>query len=387
MPRSPARPTSAPPTAPAPVPARPRQTVLVLQGGGALGAYQLGVCEALAERGIVPDWVIGTSIGAINAALLAGNAPADRLPRLQAFWERVAQPDGDLGRWVDAQYTRPWTDASTVSRGIPGFFRPRPEAWWWPQAPVGVEQAAYYSTDPLRETLTTLIDPAVLAAPGMRLTVGAVGVTSGRMRYFDSRDEAGGLQPAHILASGALPPAFPAVRIGDEAYWDGGLYSNTPIEVVFDDHPRRNALIFAVNVWHAQGPEPASVNAVLAREKDIQYASRHESHIARQKQIHHLRKVIRELSRHLGPAAAADAEVQALSAWGCGTTMHVAHLEAPALPGETASKDIDFSRGGITARRDAGRRDALRMLDLAPWQTTVDPLAGVVEHRLPERLQ
>lgn len=381
MPRSPA-PVPAPSTPAAA--AAPRQTVLVLQGGGALGAYQLGVYQALHERGIEPDWVIGTSIGAINAALLAGNAPGQRLARLQAFWGRVAQPDGEFAGWVDAVFTQPWANANTVARGIPGFFRPRPEAWWWPQAALGVEQAAYYSTEPLRETLAELLDPARLAAPSMRLTVGAVAVATGRMCYFDSRDEPGGLNVAHILASGALPPAFPAVRIGDAAYWDGGLYSNTPIEAVFDDHPRRNSLIFAVNVWHAEGPEPASINAVLAREKDIQYASRHDSHIARQKQIHHLRRVIRELSRHLGPSAAADAEVKALAAWGCGTTMHVAHLEAPALTGETASKDIDFSADGIAARRDAGRRDALRMLDLAPWQAGADPLAGVVEHRLPD---
>ena len=375
MPRS--RPSTASPA--------PRQTVLVLQGGGALGAYQLGVIEALLERGIEPNWVIGTSIGAINAALVAGNTPAQRLARLRAFWARVEQPDGDFAAWVDAALTRRWHDTTTVAQGIPGFFRPRPEAWWWPQARVGVEQAAYYSTDPLRATLGELLDPALLAAPAIRLTMGAVAVASARMQYFDSRDTAGGLAIDHVLASGALPPAFPAVRIGDVAYWDGGLCSNTPIEAVFDDRPRRNSLIFAVNVWHAEGPEPTSVDQVLAREKDIQYASRHDSHIARQKQIHHLRRVIRELSAHLGSRAVESPAVRELASWGGGTTMHVAHLEAPVLPGEGASKDIDFSASGIRARRAAGRRDALQMLEAAPWEEPADPLAGVVEHRLPGR--
>ncbi|HEU4921945.1 MAG TPA: patatin-like phospholipase family protein, partial [Burkholderiales bacterium] len=205
----------------APHPARlgPRakgQIVLVLQGGGALGAYQAGVYEALCGAGIEPDWVIGTSIGAINAALIAGNAPENRLPRLREFWKRVEQ-DSPLASLI------------TFASGIRAFFVPRPLRWGGVHARVGLDEASYYNTAPLRETLSQLVDLDMLGKQ-MRLTVGAVNVRTSRMRYFDSRDERVGLE--HVMASGALPPAFPAIRIDGEPYWDGGVYSNTPIEAV-----------------------------------------------------------------------------------------------------------------------------------------------------------
>jgi len=153
------------------------------------------------------------------------------------------------------------------------------------------------------------------------------------------------------VASGALPPAFAAVRIDGEPYWDGGIYSNTPIEAVLDDNPRRDSLIFAVNVWHQTGPEPESIWDVMGRQKDIQFASRADSHIARQKQIHRLRHVIRELTRQLPGSKQSDENVKELAAWGCGTTMHVAHLVAPRLDGEDLTKDIDFTPAGVRAPR------------------------------------
>lgn len=183
------------------------------------------------------------------------------------------------------------------------------------------------------------------------------------------------------MASGALPPAFPAVRIDGEPYWDGGLYSNTPLEAVFDDSPRRSALVFAVNVWQQSGPEPQTITQVLARQKDIQYASRDESHIARQQQLHRLRHIIRAMHKQMPPKLRDDPEVQALADWGCGTTMHVVRLLAPALPGEDASKDIDFSLAGITARRQAGYADTIGMLQRAPWTTPADPLEAVVVYQ------
>lgn len=358
------------------------QTVLVLQGGGALGAYQLGVYKALNERGVEPDWVIGTSIGAINAALIAGNPPARRLERMTAFWQRVEQRDHVLADWFDLTLGQTLANAGTITQGVDGFFSPRPGVWLCPQLPVGVEQASYYSTEPLRETLAELLDPALLAEPPIRLTVGAVGVASGKMHYFDSSVAATRLQIDHIVASGALPPAFGAVRIGDEAFWDGGIYSNTPIEAVFNDHPRRSGLIFAVNVWHQTGPEPSSITEVMARQKDIQYASRHESQIEQQKKLHHLRHVIRELSLRLDTGAAKTPSARELAGWGCGTTMHIAHLNAPRLSAEDASKDIDFSASGIRIRSEAGHRDTLEMLDRADWLKPHAELEGVIEHHL-----
>nr|HET7858205.1 patatin-like phospholipase family protein [Caldimonas sp.] len=356
----------------------PGQVVLVLQGGGALGAYQVGVYQALHEAGIEPEWVIGTSIGAINASLICGNRPEHRLDRLNAFWQQVEQ-QGAIASAFDPFGVGPMLGTmTTVMRGIPSFFTPNLLAWRGARAAAGVEQASYYSTAPLRATLGELVDWEYLCDCRTRLTVGAVNVCSGRMRYFDSRKEPLGVD--HVMASGALPPAFGAIRIDGEPYWDGGIYSNTPIEAVLDDKPRRDSLIFAVNVWHQTAPEPESIWEVMSRQKDIQYASRADSHIARQKQIHRLRHVIRELTRQLPAAKQADAKVQELASWGCGTQMHVAHLLAPRVDSEDHTKDIDFTPNGIRVRRDAGYADTMRMIERAPWTAPADPIEGVIEH-------
>jgi NTE family protein len=360
--------------------AMPGQIVLVLQGGGALGAYQVGVYRALHEAGIEPDWVIGTSIGAINAALIAGNQPGHRLERLHSFWDQVEQlaPLGVPLGWIGMGSLL--ANMSTVARGITAFFTPNLAALCGTQAKVGVEAASYYSTAPLRETLNRLVDFEHLRASGTRLTVGAVNARSGAMRYFDSREEK--LVADHVMASGALPPAFPAVRIDGEPYWDGGIYSNTPIEAVLDDNPRRNSLIFAVNVWHQAGPEPESIWQVMGRQKDIQFASRADSHITRQKQIHRLRHVIRELHAQIPGKAHDSAAAKELASWGCGTTMHVAHLVAPRLDGEDHTKDIDFTAAGVRMRLQAGYADTLKMIERSPWEEPADPIEGVIEHTL-----
>ncbi len=358
----------------------PGRVVLVLQGGGALGAYQIGVYEALHDAGIEPEWVIGTSIGAINGALIAGNRPKDRLERLLAFWEQVEQAPHSGGFFDAFGIGQKIANMNTVARGIPSFFTPNPAAMLGSSAALGVERAAYYCTAPLRRTLGELVDfGQVNDDRSTRLTVGAVNVKSGVMTYFDSGKTR--IEADHVMASGALPPAFGAIRIDGEPYWDGGIYSNTPIEAVLDDNPRRDSLIFAVNVWHQADEEPRSIDQVVARQKDIQFASRADSHIAKQKQIHRLRHVIRELSKELSPARQASARVKELSAWGCGTTVHVAHLVAPRVHGETQSKDIDFSRSGIATRREAGYADTLRMIERSPWQQSCDPIEGVIEYR------
>lgn len=351
----------------------PGQVVLVLQGGGALGAYQVGVYEALHEAGIEPDWVIGTSIGAINGAVIAGNRPEDRLPRLRELWARFQQQP----QFQALQYF------STFVQGIPGFFSPRLPAWGGWQARVGLDAASYYSTVPLQETLASLIDVGVLNTAHPRLTVGAVNVKTGALRYFDSRDRALGLD--EVMASGALPPGFPAIRVEGEAYWDGGLYSNTPLEAVLDDHPRRDSVIFSVNVWQPTGHEPESIWQVMAREKDIRYATRDDSHIARQKQIHRLRHVIRELAKDLPAEERNTPKCRELAAWGCGTLMHVVRLLAPTLQGEDYMKDLDFSATGIRSRCEAGLADARRMIERAPWDAPVDPMEGVIVHELSAR--
>jgi NTE family protein len=357
------------------------QSVLVLQGGGALGAYQGGVYEALHEAGLEPDWVIGTSIGAINGALIAANEPKARVERLREFWRRVVQDAPLFAPTLWPGLGEAAAHLSTLTRGVPGFFEPRLPTWGGVSAPVGVDLASYYSTAPLRETLSELLDLEILAKKKPRLTMGAVNVPKGEMHYFDNREMELGLD--HVMASGALPPWFPAIRIGGEAYWDGGVYSNTPVEVVFDDNPRRDALIFAVNVWQPTGPEPQSIWQVMGRQKDIQYASRADSQIARQKQIHRLRRIIHELAKNI-PKEKQDS-VAAHAAWGCQTRMHVVRLLAPALASEDYWKDIDFSSAGISARWQAGLEDARRMIADAPWKAPVDPMEGVVVHELSSR--
>jgi NTE family protein len=354
------------------------QVALVFQGGGALGAYQAGVYHALNEGGIDPDWIIGISIGAINACIIAGNAPDNRLPRLREFWRRVKHHP--LSALAGAT---PWfgpyaSNAFTIACGVKGFFEPNAFALLGPHVPLGAEYAAYYNTAPLERTLLELVDFDILNNGKTRLTVGAACVRTGAMRYFDSREMP--LTVKHIMASGALPPAFPAVRIDGQLYWDGGVLSNTPVERVFDDNPRRSGVVFAVHMWNPQGAEPDTIWKVLSREKDIRYASRAHSHIMRQKQIHKLRHVINELSKLLPNDVRADQAVRELEGYGCSTVLHVVRLLAPTLAGDDHSKDIDFSPGGIRHRWDAGYIDTTRVIIDRPWTRHVDPLEGFVLH-------
>jgi NTE family protein len=361
------------------LPADIGQVVLVLQGGGALGAYQVGVYQALHEAGIEPDWVIGTSIGAINASLIAGNDMADRLSRLREFWSRVQQ-----GPFHQAMAPLPLfgglvANWLTVAGGIPGFFKPNPFAFAGLHIPLSAGSAAFYSTEPLERTLNELVDFTRVERHAVRLTVGAANVRTGEMCYFDSRDRQ--VNAKHVIASGALPPAFPAVRIDGDLYWDGGILSNTPVEAVFDDYPRRSSLVFVVHLWNPDGSEPETIWQVLNRQKDIQYASRAVSHTARQKQqLHRLRHVISELVKQIPEQLRQTPEVRSLAEYGCLTRMHVVRLLAPTINGEDHTKDIDFSPGGIRARSAAGYADTSRVIAMAPWEGEFDPMEGVILH-------
>ncbi len=356
------------------------QVVLVFEGGGALGAYQVGVYQALHEAGIEPDWVIGTSIGAINASIIAGNKPEDRMAKLDAFWSQVQTPSMPLH---DAS---PWgasvRNLNTVSNGVSGFFKPNPLAMMYNKANLGTYSAGYYSTAPLADTLAGLIDLDRLNDPATtRIALGAVNVKNGRMRYFDSRDDA--ISIATVMASGALPPAFPAVEVGGEPYWDGGIYSNTPVEAVMNDRPRRNSLIFSAHLWLADGPAPQSVWESMGRAKDIQFASRIDNFVEEERKLHRLRHVVNLLGKHLPASAMKDPKVRELLSWGCSTTMHLCRMYAPRLDGEDHCKDIDFSALGIALRREAGYRNTLKMLEEQPWKREHDPLEGVLMYGTP----
>ncbi|MGH6931864.1 MAG: patatin-like phospholipase family protein, partial [Dongiaceae bacterium] len=330
------------------------------------------------EAGIEPDWMIGTSIGAINASLIAGNEVQNRLPALEEFWQRMT----DKSFWhawpAWQQMAQSLSYLKTVSSGIPGFFEPNPLARWGPHVPLGADRAGYYSTAPLEKTLLELVDFPLINRCKPRLTVGAAQVRTSQMRYFDGRDMEIGVK--HIMASGALPPAFPAVRLDGELYWDGGILSNTPTEVVFDDNPRRNSLIFAVHMWNPTGPEPETILDVTHRQKDIQYSSRVANHIARQMQTHRLRHVIKQLVGYIPEELRNSETVRELAGYGCLTRMHVVRLLAPRVENEDHTKDVDFSPSGIRTRWEAGYADASRAIEQAPWQGEFGPLDGVILH-------
>ncbi|MCB1894946.1 MAG: patatin-like phospholipase family protein [Zoogloeaceae bacterium] len=355
----------------------PLRNVLLLQGGGALGAYQLGVIEALLAGGKTPAWVVGTSIGAINGALLAGNQPHRRLERLRSFWETVSHGTARGEDPAAAGLIGLWQAWRTIVGGQPGFFFPRVGSYF----PLGLRTepgtASYYDVAPLRRTLENLVDFDFLAHSPIRLSVGAVDVESGRMRYFDSRDERIGVD--HILASGALPPAFPAVEIGEQHFWDGGLYSNTPLEHVLADRPRISSLCFLTTLWPTTGSAPDNLRDVLERAKDIQYGSRDETLLQVESEVHRLRQAVSLLAGRL-PQGLHDDETRAAAALGCDSVFHVVRLEAPHLPGEDQTKDIEFVPERVQKRRHAGRADTEAALANRGWIASAPPLQGLAIH-------
>ena len=359
--------------------------VLVLQGGGALGAYQAGVYQALHEHDLVPDWIVGTSIGAINAALIAGNHQANRLQQVRAFWDRVSHPDGiDMSQvGDDLRRANIWFNTmDTVVRGVPGFFGPR----WFSGFPLGLpvapEQASFYETDQLSATLKELIDFDYLNEPGgMRMTVNAVKVGTGELAHFDS--ESGDLCPDHVRASGSLPPAFAPVRIEGDLYWDGGLYSNTPLESVLGELPSGDTLCFMVDLWSADGSEPTTMEEVRTRMKDVTFASRSRRHIEDYQQTHLMQRKLRQLYARLPAESRSADDEKELLALGCDATLHIVRLPYAGRDWHMAAKDVNFSKGSIEWRWDQGYRDAMRALTHAGWLQYVSEDTSVVVHELP----
>jgi NTE family protein len=369
-------------------PARPasydKKIGLVLQGGGALGSYQAGVYEALSTSEYLPDWVAGISIGAVNAAIIAGNAPKDRVARLHAFWDEItaptsmwpATPDGPMGTWQQS--------ASAIASalfGQPGFFAPRgPQDLFAPGKYVSL-----YETSALRRTLERLVDfDRINHSRDPRLSVGAVNVRTGSFAYFDS--EKIKIRPEHVMASGALPPSFPPVEIDGELYWDGGLFSNTPLQYMVDYYPRRSRLIFQVDVFQAHGFVPTNLDQVNEREKDIRFSSRSRMVTESLRERHNVRHAINELYRLLPPEIADTPEAKRLYEQGCVTEMDIAQLiYRPAEP-QGAAKDFDFSRSTMLARWEDGLIDARTTLRESPWLAPMKRDVGVrvfdVMHKL-----
>jgi NTE family protein len=338
----------------------PGRVVLVMQGGGAPGSYQAGAYQALHEAGIEPDWVIGTSIGAINGAVIAGNEIADRVEKLKEFWASL-----------DPRVPEPWNQVYPLTSGVPGFFYPNPALVWGVDTNVGIEQAAMYLVEPLRKRLPSFVDFDLLNSGNTRFTLGLTKVETGEMRYFDSKSEK--IVVDHVLGSSAVPPCFPAVSIDGEYYWDGGVYSNSPIEVVFDEYPRRSSVVFAIQIWPTRGPRPDSFSRAFMRVKDIMFGSRSRSHILRQAQIHRMRRIIRELADMLPEEQKNSPRVKELAGWSCRTTMHLVEINAQPLAGETNARDFDFSRAAVRTRWENGYSDTKEMLARRPWENPIDP--------------
>ncbi|SFF90938.1 NTE family protein [Novosphingobium sp. CF614] len=346
---------------------RDSQRVLVLQGGGALGAYQAGVYEALAEKGIAPDWVAGISIGAINAALIAGNAPEDRLPALRRFWDMVSS---ELPYRLDERIgfvRRAFNEASAqfvAFFGIPGFFNPR-LPMPLPEWPTEFGRLSYYDTAPLRSTLLELVDFDRINHAETRFAVGAVNVLNGNFAYFDNRHRKIG--PEHVMASGALPPGFPPVQIDGEWYWDGGLVSNTPLQYVLDNRPECEMTIFQVDLFSSRGSVPRTMADVAQREKDIRFSSRTRLGTDMSKQLQKMQAAAGRLAKKLPPELKDDPDLAKLLACTPDGAVAVMHLINRGETYETNSKDYEFSRMTITEHWAAGKADALYSLDHPDW--------------------
>ena len=348
------------------------QRVLVLQGGGALGSYQAGAYQALCNFEFEPEWVAGISIGAVNAAIIAGNEREKRVPRLKEFWEMVSAPvpwrppvGGDRGRSAFNEASA----ALIATFGVPGFFTPRvPPAPLWP--PGHPEGQSYYDTAPLKRTLERLVDFDRINDLKCRLSVGVVSVTSGNFRYFDNVEfarEGKRIGPEHIMASGALPPGFPAIVIDGEHYWDGGISSNTPLDYVLDAETDRDLLIFQVDLFSARGLVPTTLLEAAEREKDIRYSSRTRMNTDKNRQIHNTRRAVRDLIGKLPDELKDDPSVELLREASKENTVTVVHLIYKSKNYETSSKDYDFSRVAMVEHWSAGVRDVHLSMRHKDW--------------------
>ena len=353
------------------------QTVLVLQGGGALGAYQAGVYEELAVQGLAPDWVAGISIGAINAALIAGNPPERRVERLRTFWDLVSSKLPGEPPFPGEQ-ARSWFNQGSAALGatlgIPGFFQPRiPPAVGYPP---GAKQAlSIYDTAPLRETLESLVDFDLINAGRTRLSVGAVNIRLGNFVYFDNQSMAIG--PEHIMASGALPPGLPPVEIDGEQYWDGGLVSNTPLQYVLDVVPRQDSLVFQVDLFSARGDLPRDLSEDAEREKDIRFSSRTRMNTDIVRLEQSVRRAVHRLLSKLPKELENDADVQFLHRLKCNAAISIVHLIYRRKNYHCQSKDFDFSRFSLREHWQAGQDDVRRTLRHRDWRQRLKPTTSV----------
>ena len=342
---------------------------LLLQGGGALGAYQAGVYQALAEADLHPDWVAGISIGAINAAIIAGNPPEERVAKLRAFWEGITTnplfdwtavadrfaPKGDIARSFFNQMSAAWA----LVGGAPGFFTLRQPAPWL-QPAGSLDATSFYETKLLEATLEQVVDFDRINSGEMRFSVGAVNVRTGNLVRFDNTTWT--IRPEHVMASGSLPPGFPAVEIEGEYYWDGGLISNPPLQWIFEHGQRQDTLAFQVDLWSARGELPGDLAEVATRQKEIQYSSRTRLNTDQFKRLQRMRNILAALLEKLPDDLKASEEAKMLRSAADHKVYNIVHLIYRSKHYEGHSKDYEFSRLTMEDHWRAGYHDAVRTL-------------------------
>jgi len=366
-------------------PERCDRVALVLQGGGALGAYQAGVYQAMHEAGIEPDWVSGVSIGAINAAIIAGNPPHRRLRQLQAFWDQITErkiwpftPDGDVFRKA-----RNATSAlMTMMGGQPGFFAPRfPSPW---MSVAGAQSAtSYYDSAPLKATLEELVDFSMINDKVIRFAVGAVNVLSGNFLYFDNQHEV--IEPEHVMASGALPPALPMVKIGTDHFWDGGIVSNTPLQHLLDQGDNLNALVFQVDLFSARGELPRDIQDVLGRHKDIMYSSRTRYNTDVYRRIYSWKKRLCDTLDKVPEDRLTDHDRRLKNELANLPEVTILHIIYQQKAYEGHAKDYEFSGTSMREHWQSGYEDTRRTLKRPEWLIIPPRGSGILVHDVHRR--
>ncbi len=378
-----ARPLKLVPVPEAKTPWRPERcdrVALVLQGGGALGAYQAGVYQAMHEAGLEPDWVSGVSIGAINSAIIAGNPRSRRLRQLRTFWEQITDrkiwpftPDGDVFRKAH-NATSSWL---TMVQGQPGFFAPRfPNPW---MSLTGAQSAtSYYDTAPLRETLTELVDFSLINDRATCFSVGAVNVLTGNFVYFDNAVEQ--IEPEHVMASGALPPALPMVKIGTDHYWDGGIVSNTPLQHLLEQENNFNTMVFQVDLFSARGVLPRDIEDVMGRHKDIMYSSRTRYNTDVFRRLHNLKVSLYQALSRIPKESRSDQEREEIARLSKLSDIAILHIIYQQKAYEGHAKDHEISATSMREHWQSGYEDTKRTLKHQKWLTMPATGAGIVVH-------
>lgn len=354
-------------------------TVFMFQGGGALGAYQVGVYKALHEHGYVADWLIGTSIGSVNSAIIAGNRPQDQVKKLEQFWTRIATmlpPIPDTLNNIFMERVQHFFSARyTELNGQDGFFKPRPVNPWL-SIDSTADKLSYYDCNELRETLLEVINFDIINEQKTRLSMGSVRIATGDLVYFDNTKIP--ITVDHVMASCALPPGFPAVAINNQFFWDGGVHSNNQLNLLLTEREPVKYLCFMVNLFDSYGTRPFNMDDVLKRQKDITYSSRHKQAITIYRSVHNLKHAIRVLSENLSKDKQQDPELRHLIELGQTGIIHLARFHYKGRASDLSTKDYDFSMPSIREHIKSGYNDVNGVIETPPWNTACPKDIGLV---------